>query len=220
MAEGGTLFLDEIDSLSMGAQAKLLRVLQERMYKPLGSDRFHRCDINVVAATNTDLDDCVHRKQFRTDLYFRLNVMQLPLPPLRERAGDIEVLARHFLRTLVPPSAGKKQLSASAVRKLKSYQWPGNVRELSNVVHRATVLCDQPVILPCHIMLPTDSRAAQADASFRQARTQAIESFERSFIDELLAKHGGNISHAARDAGQERRSFGRLVKKYQLARKK
>jgi transcriptional regulator with PAS, ATPase and Fis domain len=205
----------------MGAQAKLLRVLQERMYKPLGSDRFRRCDINVIVATNTNLDECVHRKQFRSDLYFRLNVMQLRLPPLRERIGDIDPLARHFLRILVPPSAGKKQLSPSALRKLKSHQWPGNVRELSNVIHRAAVLCEQAaVILPSHVILPLGVPSPQADATFRQARAQAIESFERSFIEELLSRHDGNISHAARAAGQERRSFGRLVKKYQLARKK
>jgi len=225
MAEGGTLFLDEIDTLSLLAQSKLLRFLQERSYKPLGGERFVHLDVNVIGATNRELESCIRENQFRSDLYFRINVLRLQLPPLRQRRRDIRVLASHFLKSLpAPGNAIRKIFSASALRKLELYDWPGNVRELRNVVQRALVLCEGQNILPCHIAFSTSAHDTDTDSepslrNFRRARIQAIEAFERSYIEEMLRKHRGNVTRAAREAGKERRSFGRLIKKYNIERR-
>jgi DNA-binding NtrC family response regulator len=218
MADRGTLFLDEIDSLSAPAQAKLLRFLQERSYKPLGAERYVRVDVNVLAAANRDMELCVREKQFRSDLYFRINVMRLQLPPLRERRSDIEQLARHFLGELqLRHKSLRKSFSVSALAKLALHDWPGNVRELFNVVQRAVVLCEGPHILPSHISLPTSAPNSElSPGTFRQVRAQVIESFERSYVQELLRRHTGNVTRAARDAGKDRRAFGRLIKKYRI----
>ncbi len=218
LADGGTLFLDEIDALSLPTQGKLLRLLQEGTYRPLGSERFTRANVRVLAASNCDLESMVAAKQFRSDLYFRLNVLRLPLPPLRERHSDIPLLATHFLERLVengPP----KVLTAASLRKLEVYAWPGNVRELLNVLQRAVVLAPGPNIEPDHILLSgavANDVTEPAAASFRDARCRAIEVFERGYIQQMLQKHNGNITHAARDASHDRRGFGRLARKYQL----
>ena len=221
MAEGGTLFLDEIDSLSLAAQAKLLRVLQERTFRPLGSERFVQADVNVIAATNSDLECCVRDKRFRADLFFRLNVLRLHLPPLRERRADIELLARHFLEEhLKANGPTRKSFSAAAIRRLALYDWPGNVRELFNVVQRAVLAAESAQILPCHVSPTAIAPATTLGAeSFRQARAGAIAAFERLYVEELLHKHHGNVTRAARDAQKDRRAFGRLVKKYQIDRR-
>jgi two-component system response regulator GlrR len=219
MAEGGTLFLDEVDALSPAAQVKLLRFLQERAFRPLGADRFERADVNVIAASNRDMESCVRDKQLRSDLYFRLNVLRICLPPLRERGGDVAVLARRFLEELHKPGdPARKSFSTSAMRALALYDWPGNVRELLNVVHRAKVACDGAHILPCHITLCHDRAAAEPPARFRAARAAAVEAFERRYVEDLLRKHRGNITRAAREAQKDRRAFGRLVKKYNITR--
>ena len=220
MAEGGTLFLDEVDSLSLAAQAKLLRFVQEHSYRPLGSERVDRADVKVLAATNRDLDAAVRDRQMRADLYFRLNVLRIHLPPLRDRAGDIPRLAQAMLEecrgTLESPPTS---LSAAAMRMLTSHVWPGNVRELQNVVHRAAVACEGAVILPAHITLGTQPAAAVQDTGdFRSAKAAAVTAFERQYIETMLEKHGGNVTHAAREANQDRRAFGRFIKKYQLKR--
>jgi len=221
MAEGGTLFLDEVDALSLAAQAKLLRFLQDRTFRPLGSDRFHQADVNIIAATNRDVEQCVTAKQFRSDLYFRLNVLRLHLPPLRERRNDIALLASHFLqarRTACDTAA--RSFFPSTLRALALYDWPGNVRELANVVQRATVACDSAQILPRHVTIPTASGPAEPpSAHFRAARAAAVESFERRYVEDLLRKHGGNVTRAARAARKDRRAFGRLVKKYSIDRR-
>ncbi len=220
MAEGGTLFLDEVDSLSPPAQAKLLRFLQERTFRPLGADRFERADVNVIAATNRNLEACVREEQLRSDLYFRLNVLRVHLPPLRQRRGDVEMLACHFLKELDHPAHPTRMaFSMSALRSLALYDWPGNVRELFNVVQRARAACDGPQILPCHVALSNSQPdITLAAGHFRTARATAIEAFERRYVEDLLRKHHGNVTHAAREAGQDRRAFGRLVKKYSLTR--
>jgi two-component system, NtrC family, response regulator GlrR len=220
LAEGGTLFLDEVDSLSLAAQAKLLRFLQEGTYRPLGSERFMRGDVRVIAASNRDLEACVEGNQFRADLYFRLNVLRLHLPPLRERSSDIEALARHFLeKQCLEEGLPRRGLTPAALRKLQSYHWPGNVRELYNVLQRAAVFCRGPQINLQHISLPGTAEAEnEPPSNFRAARAAAIQSFERSFTRELLQKHHGNITHASREAGKDRRAFGRLVKKYNIDR--
>jgi DNA-binding NtrC family response regulator len=219
MADGGTLFLDEIDALSLTAQGKLLRFLQEHTFRPLGADRFQRADVNVIAATNRDLEACIRDRQFRADLYFRLNVLRLHLPPLRARRGDIALLANHFVETRrAATAAGPRALSAAAIRALSLYDWPGNVRELANVVQRAIVVCDGDRILPSHVSLPQGASSQATPGYFRAARAAAVEAFERQYVEDLLRKHGGNVTQAARAAHKERRSFGRLLKKYRIVR--
>jgi len=217
LAEGGTLFFDEVDSLSPGAQAKLLRFLQERSYKPLGSERFHRADLNIVAAANRPLEPLVDSKSFRTDLFYRLNVMRLHLAPLRERPTDIPLLARHFVdRLSLEAGAQRKLLSASALRKLEGHTWPGNVRELFNVVERAVAFSEGSRILAAHVSFGADQATEiphDGSDGLRQAKTRVVEEFERRYVEHLLRKHGGNVTHAAREAKKERRAFGRLVKK-------
>lgn len=220
MAEGGTLFLDEVDALDPGAQAKLLRFLQDGTYKPLGADRFKRSNVRVIAATNRNIEALMTKGDFRSDLYYRLNVLRLDLPPLRERRGDIPLLARYFLASLSPPSGSiKKSFSSAALQRLMGYDWPGNIRELSNVVQRAFIFAEGPQILPCHIPVPM-SVPEEISGRFSVARARTIEAFERQYVGDLIRKYQGNVTQAAREAGKERRSFGRMLKKYGLNRVK
>jgi DNA-binding NtrC family response regulator len=184
----------------------------------LGANRFTRADVRVLAASNHDLESCVREGRFRQDLFFRLNVLQLRLPPLRERRQDIPLLACHFLESLCRADGAKlKSLSASALRTLEHYPWPGNVRELFNVVQRAAVLAQDPQILPRDLALPVLPDSAPLPAlSFREGKSKAIADYERRYVEELLHKHQGNITHAAREAHQDRRAFGRLVKKHSI----
>jgi DNA-binding NtrC family response regulator len=219
MAEGGTLFLDEADALDPGTQAKLLRFLQDGMYKPLGSDRFKRSNVRVIAATNRNVEGMLKTGEFRSDLYYRLNVLRLDLPPLRERRGDVVLLAQHFLLSLCSPlTLPGKSFSPAALQRLMSYDWPGNVRELFNVVQRAFLFAEGPQILPCHIPVPSYDEPSASSGQFNDARARTIESFERRYVEEMIRKHNGNVTHAAREAGKERRSFGRMIKKYGLSR--
>ncbi len=217
LAAQGTLFLDEIDTLSLAAQGKLLRFLQEKTYKPLGGDKFLRADVNVIAATNGDLDGAIRIGRFRADLFYRINVLQIRMPPLRERREDIALLARSFLASAAERCGQRRVFSPGALRKLTAYDWPGNVRELSNLVQRAAVLAEGGTVLPSHIVLPSMSAPAEPGGTFRAERDRMIEIFERSYVQELLSRHDGNITHAAREAGQERRAFGKLAKKYRLS---
>ena len=227
LAAGGTIFLDEVDSLSTSAQAKLLRFLQERTFRPLGAEHFCRVDVNVVAAMNRDPEALVREKGFRSDLYFRLNVIRLHLVPLRERRSDIALIARHFLATCAAElKLGPKRLAVSVLPDLMSYDWPGNVRELTNVLQHAAVLAPGPIILPEHLVIPgrqphaTPAPADPRDGlSFRQVRAMALESFERAYVTRLVEKHAGNVTHAAREAQKDRRAFGRLMKKYSISRR-
>jgi DNA-binding NtrC family response regulator len=216
MAEAGTLFLDEIDTLSLSVQAKLLRLLEENCYRVLGGEQFSKANIRVIAATNGNIEECVRRKVFRSDLYYRLNVLRLHLPPLRERRVDVGLLAAWFLDSLCKSTgSARKLLSSAALRKLEGYDWPGNVRELFNLIQRAAVLSTGSLILPCYISLPESAEITEgAGETFRQARTRAVERFEHQYILGLLSKHHGNITKAALEARKERRAFGRLAKKY------
>src|SRR5258706_1620353 len=218
MADGGTLFLDEIDALSPASQSKILRFLQECTYRALGSDRIARADIRIIAATNRPIEEAVRQRQFRNDLYFRINVLRLTLPPLRERRSDISILAQHFLEAECSDGSEPRILSVPAARRLETYSWPGNVRELRNNLQRAVVCCRGRQILPAHISLEAEAERQEAagtvSVSFRSAKQLAIEKFEQSYIEKLLLRFQGNITQAAREAGKERRAFGRLVKKY------
>ena len=195
LAEGGTLFLDEVDSLSLAAQAKLLRFLEERSDRPLGSDRFVRSDVTVLAAMNRNPERLVQDKALRADLFFRINVVRLHLMPLRERRADVPWLARHVLARFAAESGeGLKSLSPAVLAKLMAYDWPGNVRELSNVLQRSIVLAADRRLLPEDIQLPdanaTDPMAPgvpdSAILSYRYGRSLVLEEFERSVRRETL----------------------------------
>jgi DNA-binding NtrC family response regulator len=227
LAEGGTLFLDEVDSLSPVAQVKLLRFLQERSFRPLGSDRFVRANVNVLAAMNRDPEALVRDKLFRADLFFRLNVVRLHLAPLRERRSDIPLLARHVVRSIAADGGlGRRSLGPAVLPKLLAYDWPGNVRELHNVLQRALVLATDGHILCEHLCLPDPLGESTVDVpasidgdggdtlSFRRHRSMVVEAFERSYVTRLIEKHGGNVTRAAREAQKDRRAFGRLLKKH------
>lgn len=220
-AEGGTLFLDEVDALSPAAQIKLLRFLQSGEYRPLGSSRAVVADVRIISATNTDLYRCVELKLFREDLHYRLNVLSLLIPALRDRSSDVLALASHFLSVYAKEHGRlRPRLSEGAMRKLVNYSWPGNVRELEGVIQRAIVLRDSEVLEPEDLELPKfDDRNGGQPELFRLGKSFAIGQFERNFLANLLATHGGNISRAAKAAGKDRRSFQRLVSKYALDRK-
>jgi len=219
LAEGGTLFLDEIDSLSISAQSKLLRLLQERSYRPLGSARFLACDIKIVAASNCDLEALVQARTFRADLYFRLNVLRLDLPPLRRRRSDIPLLARHILASVCEECRIRaKTLTPAALQALSARDWPGNVRELHNALKRAALLSENSALTPSDLFAAAESDDDAGARGFQAARQRAIESFEQQYVLKLMRECGGNVSRAARLAEKERRAFGRLVKRYAIPR--
>lgn len=221
LAEHGTLFLDEIDSLSMAAQGKVLRLLQEHTYRPLGSEVFKQADVRIIAAANRNLKQLVEQKNFRSDLFFRINVLQIQLPTLRERPSDIALLSRHFIEEICKAAAiPRKVFSQAAARKLDQYEWPGNVRELYNTIQRAVLCSPGTQIAASMIELNSSADVRQAGAhrppgeTFRSAKLYAIQSFEREYVKLMMDKHEGNITQAAREAGKDRRAFGRLAKKY------
>ncbi len=217
IADGGTLFLDEVDSLSPAAQSKLLRFLQEGTFKPLGASKFVTVEVRIIAATNQDLEECVRKGRFRADLYYRLNVLKLTLPALRDRPLDIPLLANHFLKsTGAAPDGTRRLFSQAAMRQLASYAWPGNVRELHNVVQQAAFSSEGAQILPAHLPFSGLAEVTPAAAHFREAKENAIAAFERTYVEQLLRETGGNVTQAARQAQQDRRSLGRLIKKYKL----
>jgi DNA-binding NtrC family response regulator len=218
LAAGGTLFLDEIDSLSLAAQAKLLRLLQDQTFRPLGAERNEQANVRIIAACNRDLETCVRNKEFRADLFFRLNILRVNLPPLRARRDDIPLLVMGLLDAFrVSEGTTARTVAGGALRMLTAYDWPGNIRELANVVHRAVLECDGDTILPEHVDLPVPPRAAPLH--FRAARAVAVASFERAYVEDLLRKHAGNVTRAAREAQQDRRAFGRIIKKYKIDRR-
>jgi DNA-binding NtrC family response regulator len=220
-AEGGTLFLDEVDALSPAAQIKLLRFLQSGEYRPLGCSRAVVADVRTIAASNTDLGRCVEQKQFREDLLYRLNILSLSIPALRDRGNDVLKLATRFLSVYAHEHSRRvPSLSESALTKLLNYSWPGNVRELEGVIQRAIVLREAEILTADDLELPiTNEPGESASELFRLGKSRAIGQFERNFIARLLATHCGNISLAAKAAGKDRRSFQRLVNKYALDRK-
>lgn len=214
-AESGTVFLDEVDSLTSASQAKLLRFLQDHEYRPLGSSKTLTADVRVIVAANTDLREMVSRRQFREDLFHRLNVLSLHVPPLRERATDIPLLANHFLdRYAAQYGRGKIRLAPAAVRKMLGYAWPGNVRELEGLLHRAVVFCPSEMLDADDIELPGVERAAHAPSH----KDAAMGEFERTYLLNLLVEHRGNVSRAAHAAGRDRRTFQRLLRKHNIDR--
>lgn len=219
-AEGGTLLLDEVDALSPAAQVKLLRFLQDRVYRPLGQPKSLFADVRIIAATNRDLACEVKAGHFREDVYYRLNLLCLSLPALRDRVDDIPLLSRYFLSCYAQKYGNTdRYFSSDAMYKLLSYPWPGNVRELEALIHRAVVMGQSRVIEASDIELPIYSETKTNKGSFREAKLQAISHFERTYLVDLLVRHRGNVSQAARAGGTDRRALQRLVRKYALSPK-
>jgi DNA-binding NtrC family response regulator len=231
-AHGGTLFLDEIAEVPVGLQVKLLRALQERQIRRVGGTSMIDVDVRLVSATNRDLREAVARGQFREELYYRVNVIAIQLPPLRDRAGDVELLARAFLRKYGGGRVGG--IDEAAMAALRAYPWPGNVRELQNVLERACALADGTVVtrqdLPDYLLqraeigargpgaaIPADAHlTTRADLPLKDAKDRWMHVLEASYLRDVLERHGGNISAAAKAAGIDRKTFHRLINKYQI----
>jgi len=208
----GTIFLDEIGDMSRSIQAKLLRVLQEKKFYPLGSGKPVEVDVRVIVATNRDLEAAVKNGSFREDLFYRIHVVPIDLPPLRERKEDIPPLAEHFLKKISQRMKKEiKGLSAMAMQKLMLYDWPGNVRELENTIEHAVAITQNDVISE-GIVLPTKDLPAKSLKPFKEA----VEEFKRGYVVRLLEFTKGNVSKAAGLAGKYRADFYNLVKKHNL----
>lgn len=210
--EGGTLFLDEINSLPLTVQAKLLRFLQEKEYRNLGSNKMLKAAVRIITAANIDIEGAARTGLFRNDLYHRLNVMRIDLPPLRSRREDIPLLARHFLAKHSTGSNGiQKRLSIDAMLALMIYEWPGNVRELEHVIQCTLILCEQPEITGEDIRRTID---VVTPDSLMEATATVIEQFEQGYLQELLHYTRGNISRAAEIAEMDRHDLRRLLQKH------
>ena len=215
-ANGGTLFLDEIDCLPVFAQVKLLRFLQEKEYRPLGSAKIRRADVRIVAASNLNLEEAVAQGKVRQDLYYRLNIISLILPPLRERREDIPLLARHFLtRYSSELDKDVTDFSQEAMQLLMAHHWPGNVRELEHVIERAIVLCESLILEPHDLVISPAARPG-VQQSLQEAKAKEIARFERDYIHGLLSACKGNITRAAQVAKKNRRAFWQLIQKHQI----
>lgn len=215
-ADGGTLFLDEVDTLPLGAQVKLLRFLQSKEYRQVGGVRLLRADVRIVAASNADPAEAVRTGRLRSDLYYRLNVMTLRLPPLRSRREDVPLLARHFMERFAREN-GKDLtgLTGTALQRLAAHDWPGNIRELENVMERAVIVARDTRIRAEDIQL-NGTEEGEVVASFKAQKARAVANFERAYVRELLSAHDGNISRAARAAQKNRRAFWELIRKHRL----
>ncbi|MBL8957303.1 MAG: sigma 54-dependent Fis family transcriptional regulator [Myxococcaceae bacterium] len=207
-ADGGTLFLDEIGELPLELQPRLLRALESGQVKPLGDDTSRSVDVRIVAATHRDLEAATREGRFRQDLWYRLAVALVRVPPLRERIEDITLLARHFVKEL----KGELALSPELVSKLNAYAWPGNVRELRNVVARALLGEANVLEAPAGPQKP----AVVLDLPFKEAKERLVDSFTRDYLEALLHRHGGNVARAARAAGLARPWLHKLAVKYGL----
>jgi DNA-binding NtrC family response regulator len=215
-AEQGTLFLDEVNALPLLAQVKLLRFLQSKEYRPLGSTKALQGDVRIVAASNSNLEAEVAAGTLRRDLYYRLNVVPIVLPPLRERSTDILLLARHFLAQYAAKlNSPAVAFSPEAERKLLLYSWPGNVRELEHVIERVAVLCTTKIIQEDQITLSGENNQL-SQLSFQEMKAKVISQFEIEYIQNLLTAYQGNISKAAQAAQKERRTFWELVRKHKI----
>jgi DNA-binding NtrC family response regulator len=215
-AEGGTIFLDEVGELSPGLQVKLLRVLQERTFERLGSNQPRPMNARIICATHRNLKELVKAGLFRADLYYRLNTIELGLPPLRERRDDIAVLAYSFLQTYADKHRSRAQrISSAAMHALEEYEWPGNIRELQNVIERAVVVCDGPDIRFEH--LPSHFIDVPEEAVEAYSFDEEVKSFKRRLIYRVLADNGNNKLQAARSLKIARSSLHRLIDELEIA---
>ncbi|MGE5790655.1 MAG: sigma-54-dependent transcriptional regulator [Syntrophaceae bacterium] len=221
-AEGGTLFLDEIGDLSHAVQAKLLRVLEDGRVRRVGDYKEVEVDVRIVAATNRDISAMIRGGEFREDLYFRLAVIPILVPPLRERRKDIPVLVEHFIKRKSGGKAPETRFTAEAMDRLVQYDWPGNVRELKNILERLAILKRGKVIAPEDLPAEFRSKAAviaQADGElqdYRMEKQKVLEEFHRRIVETALKKHGGNVSKASESLGLDRGNFQRIMRRYGL----
>lgn len=229
-ADGGTIFLDELGELDLSLQPKLLRVLENREIKRVGGDRTIPVNVRVVAATNRDLRHMVNEGTFREDLYYRLSVVSVELPPLRERPEDIPLLVEHFMTDVAqrrwPGEDRKLTITAEAMTRLQAYPWPGNIRELKNTVERGASLADGTELgvrdlMPNHqktppVVLPGGNAEAFVEEGlpFKEAKQKVLDAFEASYLKVLLDKHGGNVTRSAQAAGLTRYHLRELAKRY------
>jgi two-component system, NtrC family, response regulator GlrR len=222
-ADGGTLFLDEVEALSMRAQVALLRFLQDGTYRALGGKQERRAQVRIVAASNIDLGELVRRGSFRADFMYRLRLLAVDLPPLREREGDVAQLSHNYLRRLSQQYREVKLLDPQSLIALQMHAWPGNVRELENVLHREFLLTDDATVRvrewsfdPASNRGPRQVAASSGEnmLDFHTAKERAIGEFERGYLIRAMQRTGGNVSKAALSCGKERRAFGKLLKKY------
>jgi DNA-binding NtrC family response regulator len=227
-ADGGTLFLDEIGELSITLQSKLLRTLQEHQVRRVGGRKLINVDVRIITATNKNLQKAVAEANFREDLFYRINVITIPLPPLRERMDDVPLLAKHYLKHFSKGSINEVNgISPKAMELLERYHWPGNVRELQNVIERAVSLTVSQTIVPDD--LPEQIRLAgnpddcvspilsPTGSNYKEAKKDWLDLFEKQYLSDLLKRHCGNISKAALEAQVNRKTIHRLLKRHRLA---
>jgi DNA-binding NtrC family response regulator len=222
-ANGGTIFLDEIGDMAPETQAKVLRVLQERSFETVGGNRQITVDVRVVAATHRDLEAEVKAGRFREDLYYRLKVVEMTLPPLRERLEDVPLLAQRFLDQVAERlNRPRKPIAADALTRLVTHSWRGNVRELRNAIERAAVLASGPEITASDFALDGELAVANTDplvlpgVPFRDAKRHTVESFERAYLIKALREHGGNVSRTAEAIGMVRQSLQQKIRELDL----
>jgi DNA-binding NtrC family response regulator len=230
IADGGTLLLDEIGHTSLALQTKLLRVLQQRVYTPVGDTRERKTDMRLIAATNKDLDAMVADGSFRQELFYRINIVPITLPPLRQRKEDIPVLAMHFIKKFRAETGQEvPEISPEAMQLLMDYAWPGNVRELENVMHRVSVLSTAPTIGPAQLpiemrqSLPARSMAVprtsrELKEQKKEMREKSVEEIERCFVLEALQRNDWNVSRAAVEVDMQRSNFQALMRRYRIAK--
>jgi two-component system NtrC family response regulator len=228
VANGGTFFLDEVGDLSTGIQAKLLRVLQEKEFRPVGGVRNIKVDVRLIAATNKNLEKMIEEGKFREDLFYRLNIVPIYLPLLKDRKEDIPLLTQYFLKAASLKQNKKiKGIAPEAMNMLVEYDWPGNVRELENSIERLVIMTDGEVIRPEH--LPVNIKGARVCIDVKaplsnvelkkmkkQLRNEAVSNIERAFLVEILSKNDWNVTKSARAAGMKRQNFQSLMRKYRI----
>jgi DNA-binding NtrC family response regulator len=228
VADGGTVFLDEVGNISLAIQAKLLRVLQEREFTPVGGTKTKKVDIRLIAATNKDLEKMIKEETFREDLYYRINIVPIYLPLLKERQEDIPLLATHFLKKYAE-EMGKniRGFTPEAMERLIQYPWPGNVRELENVIERSVVMIDEEMVRVEHLILPDQEKKRGFNGHIpttseglkeikKQLREKAVEEIERRFVLSALERNDWNVTRAAEEVGMLRPNFQALMRKYNL----
>jgi transcriptional regulator with GAF, ATPase, and Fis domain len=223
-AHRGTLFLDEVDTLPAKAQVALLRFLQDGRFRPLGAAAEESVDVRIVAASNCCLEDEVRAGRFRQDLFYRLDLVTLEVPPLRARAGDVRLLSEYFLQQCAQRyQMPDKPLRPSSAMWFAQYGWPGNVRQLENLIHREFLLSEDTEL---DIRAPGESsiepvenatREEAAELSYRIAKLRAVQQFDRDYLTRLIRRAQGNVTHAAQLAGKERRALGKLLKRYGIS---
>lgn len=222
IADGGTVFLDEIGDFPLELQVKLLRFLQEKSFMRVGGSKTLRADVRIIAATNKDLDDLVQKQLFREDLFYRLNVVRLHLPPLRDRKNDIPILINEFQRQIEEKKKRTLIFSEQIIQKMKLYDWPGNVRQLKNLIESLYVICPEQIVRDEDINFDNILTKPKFDSVFlslynlplKQARQNLVEKFEKSYLKHQYNIYNGNISKIAAEIGESREGISRKIKKY------